>query len=128
MRPYATATVATHTLFPNLILDETVTPVCSLPYAQSVGGLRAPDELLRCTLLHEERMLANWEQWFSLAGVEAARVHRGAAYSHGSLAIDAAIRGEGVALARSVLVTDDIVASRLDRALFTDQAQRRTRI
>jgi LysR family glycine cleavage system transcriptional activator len=95
------------------ILDETVTPVCNPSYLEAVGGLSLPGELMRCMLLHEDRMLANWEQWFALAGLDGVRIHRGAAYSHGSLAIDAAIRGEGIALGRSALVTDDIVGGRL---------------
>lgn len=95
------------------ILVETVTPVCSPAYLMEVGGLSAPADLVGCTLLHEDRMLANWEQWFMRAGVVMARGRRGPAYSHGSMAVEAAIRGEGVALGRSVLVADDIAAGRL---------------
>mgnify|MGYP003338826892 CR=1 FL=1 len=58
-------------------------------------------------------MLANWEQWFALAGLGKKRPPRGPSYSHGSMAVDAAIRGEGVALARSTLVADDIAMKRL---------------
>lgn len=36
-------------------------------------------------------------KWLALAGVRNVRSDRGSAYSHGSLAIEAAIRGEGVA-------------------------------
>ncbi|QYD67050.1 transcriptional regulator GcvA [Paraburkholderia edwinii] len=95
------------------ILEETVTPVCSPSYREEVGGLTNPASLTRCTLLHEDRMLANWEQWFAYADVGRSRRGRGAAYSHGSMAIEAAIRGEGVALGRSALVGDDIAAGRL---------------
>lgn len=94
------------------ILEETVTPVCSPAYRAAMGGLPSPASLAGCTLLHEDRMLANWEQWFAMAGVDVVR-HRGPAYSHGSLAIDAAIRGEGVALGRSALVAEDVAAGRL---------------
>jgi LysR family glycine cleavage system transcriptional activator len=95
------------------ILEETVTPVCSPAYRAKMGGLFSVASLAGCTLLHEDRMLANWEQWFALAGVDSDRSGRGPAYSHGSLAIEAAIRGEGVALGRSVIVADDIAAGRL---------------
>lgn len=101
------------------MLEETVTPVCSPVYRDEVGGLPEPASLTGCTLLHEDRMLANWEQWFAYAGVVRSRKGRGPAYSHGSMAIEAAIRGEGVALGRSVLVGDDIAAGRLV-ALFPD--------
>ncbi|WP_243751519.1 hypothetical protein [Paraburkholderia sp. BL10I2N1] len=43
-------------------------------------------------------MRANWKQWFALAGVDILRSSRGPAYGHGSMAVEAAIRGEGVAL------------------------------
>jgi LysR family transcriptional regulator, glycine cleavage system transcriptional activator len=95
------------------ILEETVTPVCSPAYRTQMGGLSSVKNIARCTLLHEDRMLANWEQWLALAGVSSVRSDRGPAYSHGSLAIEAAIRGEGVALGRSVIVADDIAAGRL---------------
>jgi LysR family transcriptional regulator, glycine cleavage system transcriptional activator len=95
------------------ILEETVTPVCSPAYRAKVGGMSSVASLARCTLLHEDRMLANWEQWLALAGVKSVRSDRGPAYSHGSMVIEAAIRGEGVALGRSVIVADDIAAGRL---------------
>ncbi|WP_420211793.1 transcriptional regulator GcvA [Burkholderia aenigmatica] len=95
------------------ILEETVTPVCSPAYRAKMGGLTSVESIAGCTLLHEDRMLANWEQWFALAGIRGVRSDRGPAYSHGSLAIEAAMRGEGVALGRSVIVADDIAAGRL---------------
>lgn len=94
------------------VLEETVTPVCSPAYRPTTGPLSSPAELAGCTLLHEDRMLANWERWFALAGLGKLR-SRGPAYSHGSLAIEAALRGEGVVLGRSVLVAEDLAAGRL---------------
>lgn len=95
------------------ILDEFVTPVCSPAYRDAMGGLREPADLLGCVLLHEDRMLANWDQWFAAAKLDRKLARRGPAYSHGSMAIEAAIRGEGVALGRSALVLEDIAAGRL---------------
>lgn len=94
------------------ILQETVTPVCSPTYLRKVGGLTSPEDLTRCNLLHEDRMLANWEQWFTKAGV-IWKPRRGAKFSHGSMAIEAAIADEGVTLGRSTLIMDDIAAGRL---------------
>ena len=95
-------------------LEETVTPVCTPTYRDAVGSLHAPSDLAKCVLLHEDRMLANWEEWLALAGLDRLRSsRRGPAYSLGSMAIEAAIRGEGIALGRSALVADDIAAGRL---------------
>jgi LysR family glycine cleavage system transcriptional activator len=78
-----------------------------------MGGLPSPTTLADLMLLHEDRLQANWEQWFALAGVDRVRSGRGPAYSHGSMAIEAAIRGEGLATGRSALVADDVAAGRL---------------
>lgn len=112
-----------HGRYPHLaaerILEETLTPVCSPGYRAEMGGLLSVESLAECTLLHEDRllhddrMLANWEFWFAKAGVDGAPKVRGPIYSHGSMATEAAIRGEGVALGRSVLVAADLAAGRL---------------
>ncbi len=99
------------------ILDETMCPVCS-PHYRDEKQITVPADLLGCTLLNEERLLHDdstlpkWALWFKAAGVSAPRM-RGPTFSHGSLAIEAAIRGEGVALGRSALVCEDIAAGRL---------------
>ena len=95
------------------ILEETVTPVCSPAYLSGIGGLEVPADLAKCALLHEEPMLADWKQWLAHAGVKNVRADRGQIYSHGSMSIEAAIRGEGVTLGRSALIADDIAAGRL---------------
>ncbi|SAE46500.1 Glycine cleavage system transcriptional activator [Enterobacter hormaechei] len=95
------------------ILNETVTPVCSPGFLDAHNGLREIKELAECVLLHEDRMLANWESWFALAGVRNFRSYQGPLWTLGSMATEAAIRGEGVALGRSVLIADDVAAGRL---------------
>ncbi|WP_197063372.1 transcriptional regulator GcvA [Pantoea rodasii] len=95
------------------ILDETVTPVCSPSYRDAHNGLKIVQELSGCVLLHEYRMMANWEAWFEMAGEKNSRCHQGPLWTLGSMATEAAIRGEGVALGRSVLVADDVDAGRL---------------
>jgi LysR family glycine cleavage system transcriptional activator len=101
------------------ILEETLTPVCSPAYRAERGGLPSVESLSECRLLHEDRLLyedrwlANWEHWFAVAGADGLPRGRGPIYSHGSMVIEAAIRGEGVALGRSALVAEDIAAGRL---------------
>ena len=94
------------------ITNETITPVCTPEFRDRMDGLRSPDELASCQLVHEIGMTATWEHWFAMMGVPAVRT-RGLGYSHGSMSIEAAIRGEGVALGRSVLVAEDLAAGRL---------------
>ncbi|PJR92439.1 LysR family transcriptional regulator [Ochrobactrum sp. 695/2009] len=94
------------------IMNETVSPVCSPQYLERIDSISSPRDLLQCQLVHENGLQANWQNWFALAGIPAVQT-RGHGFSHGSMAIDAAIRGEGIALGRSVLVAEDLAASRL---------------
>jgi LysR family glycine cleavage system transcriptional activator len=57
-------------------------------------------------------MTATWERWFSMMELPYAKT-RSAGYTLGSMSIEAAIRSEGVALGRSVLVAEDLAAGRL---------------
>ncbi|KUM27778.1 LysR family transcriptional regulator [Mesorhizobium loti] len=94
------------------IMNETVSPVCAPEYRDRMGGLRSPGELAECQLIHEIGMNTTWERWFSMMELPYPRT-RGPGYSLGSMSIEAAIRGEGVALGRSVLVAEDLAAGRL---------------
>ncbi|MDR6820840.1 hypothetical protein J2X76_006040 [Neorhizobium sp. 2083] len=57
-------------------------------------------------------MNTTWERWFATMNLPYPGT-RGPGYSHGSMSIDAAIRGAGVALGRSILVAEDLAADRL---------------
>jgi LysR family glycine cleavage system transcriptional activator len=94
------------------IMNETVSPVCAPDYRDRMGGLRSPSELAQCQLIHEIGMNTTWERWFAMIELPHPKM-RGPGYSLGSMSIDAAIRGEGVALGRSVLVAEDLAAGRL---------------
>ncbi|MCM8733172.1 transcriptional regulator GcvA [Azospirillum sp. A1-3] len=100
------------------IMNETVSPVCSPGYRERMGGLRTAKDIASARLIHENGMKADWHQWFGMMGIPTPAA-RGPGYSHGSMSIEAAIRGEGVALGRSVLVSEDIAAGRLV-ALFPE--------
>lgn len=98
------------------IMNETVSPVCTPEYRDRMGGLALPNDLTKCRLIHEIGMTTTWERWFSMMELPYPKM-RGPGYSHGSMSIEAAIRGEGVALGRSVLVAADLNEGRL-AALF----------
>lgn len=94
------------------IMNESVLPVCSPGYLEKVGNLTEPSHLFGCVLIHEVGMTATWERWFTMMNLPYPKT-RGPGYSHGSMSIEAAIRGEGVALGRSVLVAEDLAEGRL---------------
>ncbi len=93
---------------------EELFPVCSPKLLQSGHPLRKPADLSRHTLLHvNDRQ--DWSKWLEAAGAEHVDVARGPVLNQASMAIDAAIDGQGVALARSALVAWDTIAGRLTR-------------
>lgn len=93
---------------------ETVFPVCA-PALVPAGGLTI-DRLTHVPLLHD-RDRGAWQTWLLGAGVsaDANALESGPVFNQTALAIDAAAAGQGVALARSALVTLDLEAGRLVR-------------
>lgn len=102
------------------LFENVVFPVCSPAVAQS-AGLQEPRDSLGCRLIHvawkgQDRERASWLTWLHAAGV-------GAGYDEGSglhfdesgSALQATIDGQGIALADSSLVADDLAAGRLVR-------------
>ena len=92
---------------------EELFPVCSPKLARGRRRLRAPADLKRHTLLHVDDR-RDWDRWLAEADV-AADPARGLVFNQASLAIDAAIGGQGVALARTALAAWDLLAGRLVR-------------
>lgn len=83
--------------------------VCS----PELPGLSKESDLYDQTLLYTLHSLTTWRQWFDLAGIEQPERARALRFGDGSLAVQAAIDGLGVALGESVCVAKDIEAGRL---------------
>ena len=93
---------------------EELFPVCSPTLARGRRGLRSPADLKHHTLLHiNERR--DWGTWLEAAGITSVDFSHGPVFNQASMAIDAAIDGQGVALARSALSAWDLGAGRLVR-------------
>jgi LysR family transcriptional regulator, glycine cleavage system transcriptional activator len=97
------------------LMSEDYAPVCSPKLLKGPHGLRRPADLRNHALLHEDGSEIDWRMWLMAAGVSGVDLSRGVKYSHSSLVIQAAIAGEGVALGRSALITEDLAAKRLVR-------------
>ena len=96
---------------------ERVTPVCSPFYAERVG-LKTPSDLSGCLLLHDDVLLEHdahvgWREWAEHAGLTELEADRGLRFSHAHMALDAAVAGQGIALARRSLVRRDFELKRL---------------
>ena len=95
-----------------LLASEMLTPVCSPAYLKD-HPLDQPADLLDCTLLRHPWY--SWAAWFQAAGVSTREPRQGPEYPDSSLLIEAAIAGEGVALARGLGVADALRQGRLVR-------------
>ena len=84
---------------------EALFPVCAPRYL-AAHPLREPPDLLNCNLLRHP--WHSWAAWFEAAGVSAGEPNEGPEYSDSSLLTDAAVAGEGVALARALGVADRV--------------------
>jgi LysR family glycine cleavage system transcriptional activator len=98
------------------LCSEALFPVCSPTLLRGRGKrvLCSPADLRHHVLLHlDERR--DWAKWLDAAGVAGADMTRGPVFNQASMAIDAAIDGQGVALARTALAVWDLLAGRLAR-------------
>ena len=98
-----------------LLLREEVTPVCAPAVAEE---LKAPDDLARFTLIHDDSNLndescPDWPMWLKAAGAKNVDAARGPRFNQSSLAIEAAASGRGVTLAKRALAQADLDAGRL---------------
>ena len=74
---------------------------------------RTPEELLEARIIREERDL--WEAWFKAAGVEFDAPMQGPSFNDSTFALQAAARGEGIALARRSILGEDLERGTLKR-------------
>ena len=94
------------------ILTDDVIPVCSPALLKGKHPLLHPSDLRHHTLLHDD-FRVDWRIWLLSAGVNDVDPERGPAFTDSSMVVQAAVEGQGVALARSVLADADLRAGRL---------------
>jgi len=104
-------------LYEELLLTEYAFPVCSPRFLKEHGTPESPEALLQLPLIRRGAIdiLPRWRDWFKDAGVVVKKMPKGTQFPQTSLAIQAAIDDQGLALARSAHVLDDIKAGRLVR-------------
>ncbi|PKO37705.1 MAG: LysR family transcriptional regulator [Betaproteobacteria bacterium HGW-Betaproteobacteria-6] len=93
-------------------------PVCSPRLISTERPLAIPQDLARHVLIHDETIRdeegqPGWQEWLACAGVSNVDAERGTRFSNAVLAVEAALDGQGVALALKPLVEADVAAGRL---------------
>ncbi|MEM7169260.1 MAG: transcriptional regulator GcvA [Pseudomonadota bacterium] len=93
------------------------TPVCSPVLLEGPPPLRTPEDLRHHTLLHIDWKEAepSWRMWLLAAGLTSIDPSRGPRFTWESMAVKAALDGQGVALMGDKLVADDLASGRLVR-------------
>jgi LysR family glycine cleavage system transcriptional activator len=92
---------------------ENLFAVCSPKLLSGRHRLTKPADVLKFPLIHVDDR-KDWTRWLEATGV-AAEVLHGPVLNRASMAIDAAVDGQGVALARTTLAATDLISGRLLR-------------
>lgn len=100
------------------LLSPDYTLVCSPSLLLGKRPLRTPADLRWHELIHDESIpdeaiRPSWEAWLRKAGAPAVDATRGPRFGNTTLAIEAALAGQGVVLAQRQLLSRDIAAGRL---------------
>jgi LysR family glycine cleavage system transcriptional activator len=103
-------------LHSTFLLGDFVFPVCSPRVAQKLRNqIEEPADLLKQKLLYrlEDESAPTWLDWFSKAGVEVQILPEGPKFPDTNTALLAAMGDQGIALARSSLVHEELLDGHL---------------
>lgn len=96
------------------LLEEDVFPVCSPRLLGPPHPLKQPRDLQHHILMHDDGH-GDWRTWLLSSGVDNVDPQRGPIFTDSSLLLQAAVAGQGVALARGALARDDLQCGNLVR-------------
>ncbi len=97
------------------LFDSEIFPVCSAALLNGDAEITNAEDLLRYPLLHIYPAPDDWSRWFDVAGVRARVPPPAATYDSFLLALEAAMGGQGIALANMMFARDDLKSGRLIR-------------
>ena len=106
-------------LHTELLMAEYLIPVCSPAYLTQHGPLRNPEDLGRCTLLHDGDAWeaatedAEWRHWLNTVGTPQVDSSRGHFFTLSNIALEAALSDQGMAMGRLSLVKELLETKRL---------------
>lgn len=100
------------------LLTESLVPVCNPHFLETRGPFRQPRDLLRVPLIQSDfraygEVWPTWQMWFDLAGLPETEPKPALRFNQSVLSIQAALDGQGVALADASLVEFDLASGRL---------------
>ncbi|MEB8431101.1 transcriptional regulator GcvA [Cocleimonas sp. KMM 6892] len=108
------------------LFSQSVIAVCNPELLKRKDKLKTPEDLKHHTLLHAhgdyffiDNTHVDWEMWFATVGAKGIDGRHGLHFSQHNLLVEAAIRGQGVALVGDVVVNDELKTGQLVK-LFED--------
>ncbi len=105
------------------IFDQRLVAVCRRDLMQAGMGLRQPVDLVNHRLLQVYTATDDWDAWLNAAGIPDLRGRLATQYDSYLLAIEAALDGQGIAVAPYFLVAEDLRLGRLARPFAVDAPQ-----
>lgn len=103
-----------------LLMAEEVYPACSPALLSRTRKLRHPDDLAHFKLIHDTTLASHpgfptWATWLKAAGARKVDARPGLRINSSIMALQAAIEGHGVVLARSIIANGDLREGRIVR-------------
>ena len=105
-------------LYVEELMKETVQPMCAPDLLDGQKKLEDPSDLIHHTLIHDDSFMDDdsaptWSMWLKAAGVKVPEGLPALYFNTHMLAVEAAVAGRGVVLARSSIAEEDTKAGRL---------------
>lgn len=97
------------------LMNELLYPLMSPAFWKRSGRPRRPADLAGLRLLHDRDPQASWEIWRAAHGPRTLEVRKGPRFTSSDLVLRAARQGQGVALARHRLASEEIASGALVR-------------
>lgn len=94
----------------DLLIEDFIVPVCSPRLARQIDSI---EDLLKFELLNEDPRFDRWEYWLDALGARAPTKGRKRLSDDFHIQLQAAALGHGIALARGLLVADDLRSGQL---------------
>ncbi len=102
------------------LFSQNVIPVCNPALLTKGKKLEKPEDLKNHTLLHAhgdyfyiDSTHVDWDMWFATVGVTGIDSRHGLHFSQHNLLVEAAIRGQGIALVGDIVVNDELESGQL---------------
>ena len=106
-------------LVSELLVPNSVAPMCSPKFLSGEDPLRKPEDLSRFTLLHDNggdefgNPAYDWGSWLDAHGVSSVDATLGLQFNTSADVLNAAVAGAGVAIGKTALAVDDLKSGRL---------------